>query len=431
MNATKLEILTFGNELLIGLRANTHLTYLGDRLARHGLHPRRNVVINDDEASINREFLASWRAADMVIVTGGLGPTPDDITRECVARALGLELVYDPGIEERLEAYFRKRGIEMPSINRKIAYRPKGSEVLENRVGTAPGLWIEHEGKVAILLPGPSAELQDIFQEEVIPRLRKRGLLGEEEEYVQIRTAGIGESFLLEKIQPLLDTVPGVEVASCPHDGMVDLRLSAVDGNLTRKKLEGLGMQIARRIGDDFVCFGHDSLEHVVFDLMREKNLTLAVAESCTGGMLASRFTDIPGVSKVFLGGVVCYTNEAKVQILDIPEALISQHGPVSPEVAVAMATGVGECLGSDFALSVTGFAGPEGGTDTLPVGTVYLGLDTPDDSWARKVYFPGGRAHVRKQAVTALLDWLRRTLVKGRVDQPAEAEFSNLKSRI
>ncbi|MEX2382240.1 MAG: competence/damage-inducible protein A [Opitutales bacterium] len=421
MNATKLEILTLGNELLIGLRTNAHLTYLGDQLSRRGLHPRRNVVINDEEVSIGREFLASWGQADIVITTGGLGATADDITRECVAHSLGLEMVHDSEIEEQLHNYFRERGAPMPAINRKIAYRPEGAEVLPNRVGTAPGLWLEREGKTVIMLPGPSAELQDVFEEEVLPRLRKKGVLGEEEDYVQIRTAGLGETFLMEKIQPLLDLCHGVEVASCPHEGMVDLRLSSADGEMTRKKLEGLGLQIARRLGDDFVCFGHDSLENVVFEILRKRELTLAVAESCTGGLLASRFTDIPGASKVFLGGVVCYTNDAKVQILDIPEALINQHGAVSAEVAVALATGVGECLGSDYALSVTGFAGPDGGTEESPVGTVYLGLDTPDDSWARKVYFSGGRLHVRKQAVTALLDWLRRTLVQNKVPEPAE----------
>lgn len=421
MNATNLEILTLGNELLMGLRINTHLTYLGEQLARCGLHPRRCVVINDEDVSIGREFLLSWGQADIVITTGGLGATSDDITRECIAQSLGLKLVHDPEIEQHLERYFSDRGKPMPSVNRKIAFRPEGAEVLANRVGTAPGLWLERDGKTLIMLPGPSVELQDVFEEEVLPRLRKKGVLGEEEDYVQIRTAGLGETFLMEKIQPLLETLPGIEVASCPHEGLVDVRLSSTNPEISRQKLEGLGVQIARRLGDDFVCFGHDSLEHVVFELLRKREMTLAVAESCTGGMLASRFTDIPGASKAFLGGVVCYTNDAKVQILDIPECLLNQHGAVSAEVAVAMATGVGECLGSDYALSVTGFAGPDGGTEALPVGTVYLGLDTPDDSWARRVHFAGGRLHVRKQAVTALLDWLRRTLVQKKVPLPAE----------
>ncbi len=426
MNPTKLEILTLGNELLIGLRLNQHLAYLGEQLARRGLHPCRNVVVNDDKETICREFRTSLSQADLIITTGGLGPTADDITRECVAQVLGLAIVHDPEIEKQLEEHFRRRGKPMPDINRKIACIPEGARILPNRVGTAPGLWLEHQGKVVIVLPGPAAEMRSVFEDEVLPRLRRKGVLGENEEYVQIRTAGIGESFLIEKIQPLIDLCPGVEVASCPHDGTVDVRLNSINGDLTRKKLKGLGFQIAERLGDDFICFGHDSLESVVFEMLRKRQLTLAVAESCTGGLLASRFTDIPGCSKVFLGGVVCYANDAKVQALDIPETLLQQHGAVSAETAVAMATGVGECLGSDYALSVTGFAGPEGGNEANPVGTVYLGLDTPDDSWARKVYIPGGRLHVRKQAVNEILDWLRRTLIRNKVPGPAEHPVPN-----
>lgn len=422
MSPTKLEILTLGTELLIGLRTNHHLTYLGEQLARHGLAVRRNVVINDEELSIQNEFLESWNRADIVITTGGLGPTSDDLTRECVAHALGLEMEHDEEIERQLEEHFRSRNRPMPDINRRIAHRPEGAEILANRVGTAPGLWIERDGKIAILLPGPTAELHDVFQEEVLPRLRKRGLLGDQEEYVQIRTAGLGESTLAETLTPLFETLKGLEVAYCAHEGMVDLRLSSANGDLTREKLRGLALQCARRLGEDFVCFGHETLQHVVYEALRNRNVSLAVAESCTGGLLASSFTDIPGSSKVFLGGAVCYTNDAKIQMLDIPDCFLSQHGAVSAETAVAMATGVAERLGAHYALSITGFAGPGGGTDLDPVGTVYLGLHTPEGAWSRKEHFYGGRLTVRKKAVTAVLDWLRRAIVKEHVPAlPAE----------
>jgi nicotinamide-nucleotide amidase len=194
---------------------------------------------------------------------------------------------------------------------------------------------------------------------------------------------------------------------------MVDIRLSSINGDLTREKLRELADQCARQLGEDFVCFGHDTLEHVIFENLRNRELTLAVAESCTGGLLSSSFTDIPGSSKVFVGGAVCYTNDAKVQMLDIPECFLNQHGAVSAEAAVAMATGVAERLGAHYALSVTGFAGPGGGTETDPVGTVYLGLYTPDGAWSRKEHFYGGRLIVRKKAVNAALDWLRRVVLK------------------
>lgn len=421
MNSMKLEILTLGNELLNGLRTNRHLAFLGEQLSRHGLHLQRSVVVADEEEAIRREFLASWAQAEIVITTGGLGPTSDDVTREAIAHALELELVFDPDIEKSLEAYFRGQEKAMPEINRKIAYRPEGAEILVNNIGTAPGLWLERDGKILIMLPGPSSELREMFREEVLPRLRSRNLISEEEEYVQVRTAGLGETFIFEKIQPLLDLISGIKVASFPHEGLVDLHLSSADGELSLKKLKGVAYQIAQRLGEDFVCLGHTSLEEIVFEMLRKQNRTLAVAESCTGGLLASRFTDIAGVSDVFLGGVVCYTNDAKIQLLGIPESLINQHGAVSAEVAVAMAGGVGEALGSDYALSVTGFAGPGGGTKENPVGTVYLGLDTPGDSWTRKVHFTGGRMDVRRKTVIALLDWLRRTLMKNEIDRPAE----------
>jgi len=422
MNRAKLEILTLGNELLIGLRTNRHLTYLGEQLARRGLAVNRNIVINDEELSICHEFLDSWKRADIVITTGGLGATSDDLTRECVAKALGLKMVHDPEIQKHVEGFFQKRGKSMPSINLKIAQRPEGAEVLQNRVGTSPGLWIERDGKVAILLPGPTSELHDVFQEEVLPRLRKRGLLGEEEDYLQLRTAGIGETSLAEKLNQIIK-VDGVEVAYCAHEGMVDVRLSSAEGGPTREKLREVARECARELGEDFVCFGHDTLEHVISDYLRGQELTLAVAESCTGGLLASSFTDLPGASKVFIGGVVCYTNDAKVQMLDIPECFLNQHGAVSAETAVAMATGVAERLSAHYALSVTGFAGPGGGTEDNPVGTVYLGLHTPEGAWSRKEHFHGGRLAVRKKAVNASLDWLRRVLVKDRAPAlPAEA---------
>ncbi len=416
MNVPKLEILTLGTELLIGLQTNHHLAYLGEELSRHGLPVRRNVVINDDAVSIGEEFLACWERANIVITTGGLGATSDDLTRECVAKALGLKLVHDPEIERAVEEFFRRRDLRMPEINRKIAQRPEGAEVLENRIGTAPGLWIERDGKIAILLPGPGAEMHDVFKEEVLPRLRKRGLVAEGDGYVQVRTAGLGETAVVEKLGDLFELVPGLEIGYAPHEGMVDVRLSAANGELSRQKLLGVAEQCARRLGADFVGLGHDTLEQAIFENLRNREMTVAVAESCTGGLLASRFADMAGISKVFVGGAVCYSNDAKVQMLNIPECLIDQHGAVSAEVAVAMATGVAERLGADFALSVTGYAGPDGGTEANPVGTVYLGLHTPEGAWARREQFPGGRLAVRKRAANVALDWLRRVLIFGDV---------------
>lgn len=415
MNPIRLEILSIGTELLIGLQVNRHLTFLGEQLSRHGIVVQRNVVIPDDVEVIEKEFLDAWKRADIVLTTGGLGPTSDDITRPCIANMLGMKMVHDPEIEEQMEAYFRRRERRMPEMNRIIAQRPEGAEILRNRVGTAPGLWIEKEGKLAILLPGPGAELRDVFAEEVLPRLRQRGVLTDIEEYVQLRTAGLGETTLVEKLAPFAEETQDLTIGYCPHEGMVDLRLSAANGDITRERLREIAERFAEHLRGDFVCFGHETLEQVVLELLRKKKVTLSVAESCTGGQLSRRLTEMPGASEVFIGGAVCYSNDSKVQLLSVPECLLKQHGAVSAEVAEAMATRVAERLGSDYALSVTGVAGPSGGTKVHPVGTVYLGLYTPKGVWSRKELFAGGRYSVRKAAVNALIDWLRRELGKSR----------------
>ncbi len=414
MRSPRVEILNLGSELLLGLRTNTHLSWLGDRFARRGVTVQRGVVVDDREEEIRRQFLDCWEQGDIILTTGGLGPTGDDITCECVAGALGLSLMHDPLIETQLEAWFQQRGRILTDINRKLAFRPEGSEALPNRMGTACGIWLEKDGKILIMLPGPPHELRVMVEEQVFPRLEAKGLLGMDEGYVQIRTAGLGESVVAEKLQPLIDLIPGVKAAYCLREGMVDCRLSADDGaDVTMCVLQQLANRCAAVLDVDFVCFGHDTLEQIVFDKLRSRDLTLAVAESCTGGLLSNSFTDISGSSKVLLGGCVCYSNDAKVQMLEVPDCLLRQHGAVSSETAVAMAMGVAEKLEADYALSVTGFAGPGGGTETAPVGTVFLGLHGPDGTWSQKVHFNGDRVTVKKLAVARALDWLRRELNK------------------
>lgn len=302
----------------------------------------------------------------------------------------------------------------MTDINRKLAFRPQGSEPLPNRLGTAAGIWLEKEGKILVMLPGPTSEMRAMFEEQVLPRLERLGWLGNGDNYLQIRTAGLGESLVAEILQPLIDEVVGVKAAYCLQDGLVDCRLSREENSgVSLCGLQQLANRCMRALGPDFVCFGRQKLEQVVFDLMRGGELTLAVAESCTGGLLSNGFTDIAGSSKVFLGGCVCYSNDAKIQMLDIPECLLRQHGAVSSEAAVAMSTGVAERMGSDYGLSITGFAGPDGGTESVPVGTIFIGLHSPEGCWCQKVHLHGDRLMVKKRAVTHALDWLRRELVK------------------
>ncbi len=413
----KLEIINLGDELLMGIRENGHLAYLGDQLTRFGVEIRSNTVIRDHPDDIREFFTESWVRSDIVITTGGLGPTRDDLTRETVAEILGLRLVFVPEVKAAIEARFRRMGRVMTDNNLKQCYLPEGAEILENALGTAPGIYLEKDGKLLIMLPGPSQELIPMWEQVVLPRLAARGNLRNADAYLQIRTFGLGESALEAKLGPLVDARADIRLSFCFHHGVVDVRLSPSDPETSADIVTEFGEQCRELLGDDFVCFGHDSLAKVVFDQMRGLEKTLALAESCTGGLLSDSFTNIPGASKIFAGGVICYNNDAKIQMLDVPESILRQHGAVSAECAVAMVTGAAERFSSDYALSITGFAGPGGGTPENPVGTIYLGLFSQVGVWSRKLVFTGGRETIKQRAVNAALDWMRRNLQKYRVD--------------
>ncbi|MBL9202471.1 MAG: CinA family nicotinamide mononucleotide deamidase-related protein, partial [Opitutaceae bacterium] len=345
------ELLTLGDELLLGLTANGHLTFIGAQLGRRGALLQRNVTITDEADAIAAQFRESWARADVVITTGGLGPTCDDRTRDAVAEVLGLKLVFDESIKRAIEDRFARFGRKMTENNLKQAYVFDRGEVLPNANGTAPGLWAEQDGKVLVMLPGPPNELQPMWIDQVVPRLAARGLLLEREAYVQLRTAGIGESALETKLQPIFDRAgPALSVAFCAHQGAVDCRVSSPSGALTASDLERIAAECVTLLGDDFVGYGHDSLARVCAELLRSQEKRLAVVETATGGMLAQAFTEVCGACKFFAGGVVCCSNDAKMQLLDVPECLLLQHGAVSDEAAVAMATGAAETLGADYA---------------------------------------------------------------------------------
>lgn len=411
--AAKVDLITLGDELLIGIRENGHLLHIGGELSRRGLSLRRNYSCRDAREDIWDTFSLAWQGADVVITTGGLGPTSDDNTREVVAEFLGLPLEYHPEVEAHIRARFERLGRIMSQNNFKQCYAPQGATILPNPFGTAPGIFLEKDGKLLFMLPGPASELQPMFAAEVMPRICAAGLCSIEDSYVQLRTSGIGESALEEKIRPILAKFPQVSVAYCAHQGIVDVRLTTdtfpVDFSAVRACADACRVEL----GEDFVCYGHCDMAKVIFDVLRAREKTLALAESCTGGLLASAFTGICGVSKVFLGGFVCYSNDAKVEMLDVPCCLIQQHGAVSAECAVAMADGAAERLGADYALSVTGFAGPCGGTPENPVGTIYIGYHSPVGSWCVKYVYPGERQTVRELAVNRALDTMRRKLLK------------------
>lgn len=413
----KLDLLTIGDELLLGIRQNGHLAYLGELLARHGVTIRRNLVVRDDPAEIRRAFVEAWNDADIIITTGGLGPTIDDNTRETVADALGLELVYAPEVEAAILERFRRMKREMSPLNRKQCFHPEDSDLLPNAHGTAPGIYLQKDGKTLVMLPGPSHELRPMFMRQVLPRFQSEGLLGDGESFLQLRTFGLGESAVNESLQGIFRDNPGLEAAFCVHNGIVDVRLAGDPAAFPADRIRAIGRQCREILGENFFTFGNEGLGKVIFDLLRTNGHTLSVAESCTGGMLAHAFTNIPGVSKVFAGGAVCYKNDAKVQLLGVPEDIIAQHGAVSAEVAVAMAVGAAERFETDYAISTTGFAGPGGGDDENPVGSVFIGYHSPGGTWSLRAIFPGGRNVVQGRAVNAALDMARRKILQFKVE--------------
>ena len=412
------EIINLGDELLVGIRENSHLQYLGQQLAEYGLPVTRAQVITDDLIVIQEAFTAAWACADVVITTGGLGPTSDDLTREAIATALEIELVYDASIESVIRDRFAALGRTMAEHHRKQCYCFKNGLVLPNDQGTAPGLIYQADGKMLIMLPGPTHEMRPMFERQVLPILQSEGHLSDEPAYLQLRTCGAGESTIESKLQSLLDTHLDLSIAFCVHYGIVDVRLSSRDGMLKMSKLKEIGHAARQQLGDDFVCFGDCSLAAVVYRELRALDRTLAVAESCTGGLLGDAFTNVPGASKAFLGGVICYSNDVKVALLSVPDSLLEQHGAVSAECAIAMATGSAERLSADYGLSITGFAGPEGGNKDNPLGTIHIGYHSPVGVWCKTVRYTGGRLDVKARAVNAALDWMRRKIRKYKFEE-------------
>ena len=411
----KVELVAIGDELLIGLRANSHLVYFGGKLAERGLSLGRSSEIRDDPGQLVEGLKEAFKRSDLVILTGGLGPTSDDNTAACAATALQRPLVHNKQVEADIRDFFKVRGREPTENNLKQCMIIEGAEALQNRNGTAPGQWLDTGDQVIVLLPGPPLELYPMFEEQVLPRLEAKGWSHEAECPVQIRTIGIGESKVADLLSPLLTGAGDqVQVAYCAHLGYVDVRLSTIEGGWDINKIRALGEACRERLGDGFLGYGTPDVAAVILQQIRGLNKSLAVAESCTGGLLASRFTDVPGASKVFRGGVVCYLNEIKEHLLNVPSCLLEQHGAVSAECAVAMATGAAELMESDYALSITGYAGPEAGDE--PAGTIYLGYHSPIGVWSCKVNLPGNRTAVKERAVNLALDFIRRKLEKYKV---------------
>lgn len=413
-------LITLGEELLLGLTRNGHLTYIGDQLRQHGTTLHSNYTISDESDDILDQFRFCWERADVIITTGGLGPTVDDRTKEAVAEALGEKLVFDGNVLEAIENRFANLGKAMSENNRKQAYRPSSAEVIPNSRGTAPGLWLNKDGKLLIMLPGPPNELEPMFANQVIPRLETLGYIEGQENYLQLRTIGIGESQLETDFQSLFEKHEDLQVAYCAHQGQVDCRISFPGTENRMDQLLEIAETCKKALGDQFLCLGRDTVSEVVSNMLKAQHKTLAIAESCTGGLISNTFTDTPGASEFFLGGVVSYSVDAKQDMLGVPEEMIQQHTAVSQEAAIAMANGAAEKFESDYALSVTGYAGPTGGTAENPIGTIYIGLHSPRGIWAKRFHWNASRNTIKTRALNAALDFLRRELIASNTENLA-----------
>jgi nicotinamide-nucleotide amidase len=435
------ELLTVGTELLLGHTVDTNAAEAGRRLAEAGVRVSRRATVGDDAQEIRAAAAAALERTGAVIVTGGLGPTADDVTREAVAALFGRRLVRDPAILHTLEERFQKLGRgTMPESNARQADVPEGATVLPNRWGTAPGLWLEGDGgRVAVLLPGVPVEMRGLLEAEVIPRLLQRRAHGradaqppggadapahqadpEQDTVIRsrtLRTTGISESALADRVgDPARLVGPGVSVAWLPSPEGTDLRLTAwlLPPGAADAALAKAAAALRPLLGAHCYGEGDADLAALVLGELERRQGRLAVAESCTGGLIGERLTAVPGSSRVFVGGVVAYANEAKLDLLGVSADVLAAHGAVSEAVAREMAVGAGRTFGVEAAVAATGIAGPDGGTAEKPVGTVWIAA-----RWQEKVrvfhyVFPGERDVVRRRAAQAALDALRRVLVEG-----------------
>jgi nicotinamide-nucleotide amidase len=409
----KLEVVTIGTELLLGQILDTNAAELGRGLAAAGVEVVRHSSVADRPEAIRGAVAEALERTGFVITTGGLGPTRDDMTKREVAALFGKALEMDAGVLQSLEERFRRFGRAMPAVNRTQAEVPEGATVLPNPRGTAPGLWVEDSrGRVVVMLPGVPSEMRGLLAEEVLPRLAAR-TSGTVVRSRTVRTTGIAESALAERVGTIEEAIAPLTLAYLPSTDGVELRVTAwgLSADDADGRLAEVSAQLRERAGEH--CYGEDGtdLAAAVLEQLRRRRARLAVAESCTGGLLGGRITAVPGASDVFVGGVIAYDDDVKIAALNVPRDLIRAHGAVSEEVVLAMAQGAQQRFAAEGTLAVTGIAGPTGGTPEKPVGTVWVAARYGAEARALKRVFPGDRNEIRARSAQAALDLLRRML--------------------
>ena len=405
----RVELINTGSELLLGFTVNSHLNYIARTLAGIGLRLDRQTTVGDHRAEMRAVTSEALQRSDVVIITGGLGPTSDDFTRDVVAELMDRKLVRDDAIATAIAERFRKRAMKMPASVNVQAMVPTGARVLANHNGTAPGLELEQDGKIVVLLPGPPRELKPMFEEYVVPMLRER--IGKQSPFDcrVLKVVGMAESIVEDKVAPALANLPGIELGYCAKMGEVEVRI--ITG--TTPLADEAEQRIRDALGESIFGDGDARLEEVVVKMLAAAKKTIAVAESCTGGLIANRITNVSGSSDVFINGLVTYSNESKVRLLGVREETLNAHGAVSEEVCREMAENARTRSKTDFALSTTGIAGPTGGTPDKPVGLVYIGLATATETIVKRYLLSFDRETFKFFASQNALDMVRRELLR------------------
>ena len=422
MAVVRAEVIAVGSEMLTPTHVDTNSLFITERLNELGIDLQGKGIAGDDREALKSIVADALRRTDLLILTGGLGPTDDDLTRDVVADLIARPLEYHGHIFEAIEKRFAARGLRTPEINRRQAMVPTGAVVLPNTNGTAPGLWIEHEGKLIVLLPGPPRELKPMFDAVIQERLL--GRVGASRLFRRLlRITGQSESYVEEKMQPLyatwLSAPTKITTTILASLGQIELHLTAIakSADVGRAALDDAVAQVRATLGRDLFSTNGETMQQIVGERLRSTALKIAAAESCTGGLVMARLTEVPGSSDYVDRGVVVYSNESKTEMLGVPAALIAAHGAVSEPVAEAMATGILRSAGADISVGITGIAGPGGGTPEKPVGTVAIaaawGRNDIVETRVRTFNFVGGRDMVRFQASQAALDMVRRWMTE------------------
>lgn len=411
----KAYLITIGDEILIGQTVNTNVSFIGEKLTEIDVQVIKSTVIADDHNIIIDEFKEAFSKADVIIVTGGLGPTHDDVTKKCISEFFNSELVLNESILNDVKELFIKRGREITKINEEQALIPKIAKAIRNPNGTAPGIYIEKEGKVFVAMPGVPFEMQCMLEENVIPALSElNSVKVETSKTLNLLTTGIPESFLYQRLGDIDELLNGSRLAFLPNQFGVKMRITSkgkTEEEATNKLLE-IEQKIRSLVGRYVYGKNNDSLEEVIAKLLVDRGLKLSVAESCTGGLISNRLTNIPGSSAFFERGLITYSNGAKVEHLDVSEDAIAEFGAVSLQVAQQMAEGIRAVSGTDLGLAVTGIMGPGGGSADKPIGLVYIGVCDNSVVTAKEFKFGDNRLLNKDRTSQAALEMLRRFLL-------------------